>query len=1227
MISTVLLGSFLLLVTASEIITNLWVQRINEQGELAAQIERQAYELGYLANDYLLYRESQQADRWESKFASFSEILSNMQMDTPEQRALLANIKINQQRLRVVFTEVRASIESAPQAQQARFETNFMQLSWSRLEVQNQGLIFDAARLEKLLRNQEDRLKRVTSLLSFLLIGMLGAFLLVSYGSLFRRTLQAITDLQAGARMIGSGDLDYAIAVKNQDEIGELSLAFNQMTASLKEVTASKADLEREILERKQAEAALRQSEAHFRLALTHAPVSVATQDCDLVYTWAYNQKTRKPDEIIGKTDFDLFPSEAAHLMELKRRVLATGENISEQLWLTSKDQRLFLDLFIEPLRNGSGEIEGLGLATVDLTQLKLAEDSLRQNEALLQAVLDHIPDAVYLKDRDSRLLLANPATLAVIGKPAEAVLGRTDAEFYDDPATGRAIMENDLRIMDTGQMEIVEESVYGPKGARVYLSTKAPYYDAEGQIIGLIGTAHEITERVQAEQRIAAHTSEIQAANQELNAARLAALNLIEDTLKAQEELRLARDELELRVQERTKELEDVNQELLYEIYEREEAERQLLVQITAMEAAANGIMITDLAGEILWANPAITRMTGYSVDDLIGQTMRVFKSGQHGTEYYRDMWASILAGEVWQGETTNRRKDGSLYTEEQTITPVRGNDGQLSHFIAIKHDITAQKQIAAELELERTRLKNILDTIPDGVYIINHDYDIEYTNPVIEREFGLIEGQKCYAYFHDLAQPCPWCMNEKVMGGSPLSGERTYSKNNKSYEIFDAPLANTDGTVSKLKLLHDITQRKKMEQELEQRNQELQAASHAERIQRQAAETLRAATQALTQSLDLDTVLNTLLKHVTALVETDLASVGFVEDETRLVARVAQGSANRAKPEQTPIFPIDAKTDFFFQRVAASRKSLIVRDATRDPDWIGYPGVAPIRSWMGVPILVNEKVIGVVLLGKGERGFFTREHARSAEALVSQAAVAIQNAWLFEQVRAGRERLQLLSRRLVEIQESERRYIARELHDQAGQSLSSLILGLGQLEKGTGKNGDKEAQTRKLKLLANDILEDLHRLAVDLRPASLDHLGLVPALGQLVNTFAENEQLEVKFKAVGLSEYNRLPSEIETTLYRIVQEALTNVTRHAQATRADVLLEQRENAIVLIIEDNGIGFDATFSDDRTHLGLTGIRERTEMLGGSLIVESIIGSGTILVVEVPNANTHLAGG
>jgi signal transduction histidine kinase len=244
-------------------------------------------------------------------------------------------------------------------------------------------------------------------------------------------------------------------------------------------------------------------------------------------------------------------------------------------------------------------------------------------------------------------------------------------------------------------------------------------------------------------------------------------------------------------------------------------------------------------------------------------------------------------------------------------------------------------------------------------------------------------------------------------------------------------------------------------------------------------------------------------------------------------------------------------------------------------------------------------------------------------AELLVGQAAVAIQNAWLFEQVRAGRERLQSLSRRLVEAQEAERHYVARELHDEAGQALTSLLFGLRQLEPQLSDPA-QAAQVAELKQITNGLFESLHRLAADLRPASLDHLGLVPVLQQYVKVMGDRYGLIAQFKAVGFNG-ERMSSEIETALYRIVQEALTNIGRHARATRADVLLKRRGDRVVVVVEDNGLGFDAEigrFAQDG-HLGLVGMQERVEMLGGSLTIESAAGAGTTIVVEVPNDHSY----
>jgi PAS domain S-box-containing protein len=146
-----------------------------------------------------------------------------------------------------------------------------------------------------------------------------------------------------------------------------------------------------------------------------------------------------------------------------------------------------------------------------NITDRKRAQEEMGGSQALLRAVLDGTPDLMFLKDRQSRIVLANPATLHVIGKPAEEVLGKTDLEFYDDPEIGRPIMENDRRIMETGRAESMEETVPTPGGTRIFLSTKSPYFDANGRIIGIIGMASDITERKRAEQKILEHMQELE--------------------------------------------------------------------------------------------------------------------------------------------------------------------------------------------------------------------------------------------------------------------------------------------------------------------------------------------------------------------------------------------------------------------------------------------------------------------------------------------------------------------------------------------------------------------------------------------------------------------------------------------------------------------------------------------------------------------------------------------
>ena len=146
--------------------------------------------------------------------------------------------------------------------------------------------------------------------------------------------------------------------------------------------------------------------------------------------------------------------------------------------------------------------------------------------------------------------------------------------------------------------------------------------------------------------------------------------------------------------------------------------AAENLRLQTSALDAAANGIAITHRTGKILWVNPAFTKLTGYAAEEAIGRNPRFLNSGRHAPEFFADLWATINAGKVWHGELINRRKNGTTYFEEMTITPVRDAGGQIQNFIAIKQDVSGRKQIEKELAQERDLLQALMDHQPDHIY-----------------------------------------------------------------------------------------------------------------------------------------------------------------------------------------------------------------------------------------------------------------------------------------------------------------------------------------------------------------------------------------------------------------------------------------------------------------------------------------------------------------------------
>jgi signal transduction histidine kinase len=277
-----------------------------------------------------------------------------------------------------------------------------------------------------------------------------------------------------------------------------------------------------------------------------------------------------------------------------------------------------------------------------------------------------------------------------------------------------------------------------------------------------------------------------------------------------------------------------------------------------------------------------------------------------------------------------------------------------------------------------------------------------------------------------------------------------------------------------------------------------------------------------------------------------------------------------------------------------------------------------AGMRTYTSLPLVTGEQVIGVLNLWQDVPGGIAPELIEMARQVADSLAVAIQNDRANHEVHAGHQELKNLSRRLVEMQENERRYISRELHDEAGQALTTLMVGLKLLERDLGRcTPEVEADLEDLKQVAGAVMENQQGLAVYLRPTSLDKLGLVPALRQLVAQFKRQSNVVLETDLAAL-EGVRLPPSVETTLYRIVQEALANIARHARASNAGIVLSRYRDHVTVIVEDDGVGFDALDAVDAGRLGLVGMRERAEMLGGALTIESMPGAGTSIFIDIP---------
>jgi signal transduction histidine kinase len=513
---------------------------------------------------------------------------------------------------------------------------------------------------------------------------------------------------------------------------------------------------------------------------------------------------------------------------------------------------------------------------------------------------------------------------------------------------------------------------------------------------------------------------------------------------------------------------------------------------------------------------------------------------------------------------------------------------------------------------------LQDILDGVEDDIVVVDSEHRIKFANTAAlkksTRQSSI--GKLCYQALQNRDRPCGpplWdCPLARVLESGATAtvihpmrtaGADTYLK------ITALPLRDRKGNVTAIvELKRDVTAERELESQLLRRHHQLLALSHI--------------SSAISGLRDLDTVLRIALDSVLRLINSDIGGILLLDEETNtLYYRVQSGlSAKYAEEMRMPIGEGIAGS------VASSGESMILEDISQDPR-AAYPDLVSregLKGFASIPLKTKDQVIGVMNIASHVAKRFAPDDVSLLSSIGDYLGTAIEQARLYDRLTRASERYQTLLQHALTAQEQERKRIARELHDETSQAITSLtlslqaILGMAEM-KGIG---DKEfletlKATHSYAVYAGN---EIIKLMKELRPTLLDELGMPAAIHRYAKDTLQAKGIKVTAEFTGAD--RRFPPEVEVTLFRVAQGLIGNILEHSEARNASIKLECNASECVLRIEDDGIGFDVSkltrVDPSGRGAGVFTMKERVGLVGGHCRIESRPGRGTRVAVRVP---------